>query len=95
MVKHFRAVSAFPIISNSWYPYLFDVSEEKLLALIPKVKYVGAELLVIDDGWMPMRVNSKAGLGDWIADSERFPNGLGAISDACHKEGLLLLHPYI
>lgn len=87
--KKDKAHGIFPIISNSWYPYLFDVTEEKLLSLIPKVKYVGAELLVIDDGWMPRRVNSKAGLGDWIADPEKFPNGLCAISDACHDAGLL------
>ena len=87
--KKDKAHGIFPIISNSWYPYLFDVTEEKLLSLIPKVKYVGAELLVIDDGWMPKRVNDKAGLGDWIADPARFPNGLGVISDACHDAGLL------
>ena len=87
--KKDKAHGVFPIISNSWYPYLFDVTEKKLVDLIPRVKRVGAELLVLDDGWMPRRVNSKAGLGDWTADSERFPNGLSAISDACHKEGLL------
>ena len=87
--KKDKAHGIFPIISNSWYPYEFDVTEEKILSLIPKVKYVGAELLVIDDGWMPKRVNDKAGLGDWIADPARFPNGLGVISDACHDAGLL------
>ena len=87
--KREKAHGVFPIIYNSWYPYLFDVSEEKLISLIPKVKEVGAELLVVDDGWMPGRVNSKIGLGDWVADPERFPSGLGAIADACHREGLL------
>ena len=87
--KKDKAHGIFPIISNSWYPYLFDVTEKKLLALIPKVKHVGAELLVIDDGWMPGRVSSKAGLGDWTVDAERFPNGLSVIADACHKADLL------
>lgn len=87
--KKDKAHEPFPIISNSWYPYLFNVSEEKILALIPKVKHVGAELLVIDDGWMPSRVNSRAGLGDWTVDSEKFPRGLGVIADACHDAGLM------
>jgi alpha-galactosidase len=87
--KKDKAHGIFPIISNSWFPYLFDVTEKKLLALIPKVKHVGAELLVIDDGWMLRRVSSEAGLGDWTVDAERFPNGLGVIADACHKADLL------
>jgi len=87
--KKDKAHGVFPIISNSWYPYVFNVTEEKILSLIPRVQYVGAELLVIDDGWMPKRVNPQAGLGDWVTDPVRFPNGLGKISDACHEAGLL------
>ncbi len=79
----------FPIIYNSWYPYLFNVNEEKLIALIPKVKEIGAELLVIDDGWMIGRVNDKGGLGDWYEDKEAFPNGIKAISKKVHENGLL------
>lgn len=79
----------FPIIYNSWYPYLFNVTEEKLLALIPKVKHVGAELLVIDDGWMIGRKNDLGGLGDWYADPEAFPNGIAEISRKAHENGLL------
>jgi alpha-galactosidase len=50
---------------------------------------VGAERLVIDDGWMPKRSSSEAGLGDWVADPEKFPHGLSAIADACHEKELL------
>lgn len=77
-----------PIIYNSWYPYLFDINEQNLTALVGKAADVGTELFVIDDGWMPKRVNDKAGLGDWIADKSRFPNGLRPISDACHANGM-------
>jgi alpha-galactosidase len=56
---------------------------------IDKAAQVGAELFVIDDGWMPGRVNDKAGLGDWIPDPERFPNGLKPIADMCHGKNLL------
>lgn len=87
--KKDRAHGVFPIIYNSWYPYEFQVDEEKMLALIPKVKRIGAELLVIDDGWMPGRVNSTCGLGDWTADKERFPGGLAHVSEECHRVGLL------
>jgi len=78
-----------PVIYNSWYPYLFDVREDNCLGLIDKCADLGVELFVIDDGWMPKRVDDTAGLGDWIADPARFPNGLEAIADACHAKGML------
>ena len=75
----------FPIIYNSWYPYLFDVNEEKLLALIPKIKEIGAELFVIDDGWFTNRVDDKRALGDWQPCANRFPNGLGIIDKTANN----------
>lgn len=55
-----------PIIYNTWYPYEFGIDEKKVLDIIPKVKEIGAELLVIDDGWMKGRTDNKCGLGDWV-----------------------------
>lgn len=78
-----------PIIYNSWYPYEFDVREDNILGLIDKAAHIGAELFVIDDGWMPKRVNEKAGLGDWVVDPQRFPRGFTPITEACHQRGLL------
>ena len=57
-----------PIIYNSWYPYEFDVREDNMLSLIDKAADIGAELFVIDDGWMPGRTDDKKGLGDWRPD---------------------------
>lgn len=84
-----KALTPRPVIYNSWYPYEFDVNEENCIAMAQKAARIGAELFVIDDGWMPKRVNDRAGLGDWVADPARFPHGLGAIADACHEAGLL------
>lgn len=84
-----KAHASRPVIYNSWYPYEFNVSEENCLALIDKCARLGIELFVIDDGWMPKRINDRAGLGDWIADPDRFPRGLKTISDACHQKGML------
>ena len=77
-----------PVIYNSWYPFEFDVTEEKCLALIDKCVEMGVEMFVIDDGWMPGRVDDKAGLGDWAVDEVRFPHGMRVISDKCHKNGM-------
>ncbi len=84
-----KAHAVRPIIYNSWYPYEFDVNEENCLALIDKCADIGAELFVIDDGWMPRRTSDRAGLGDWRVDEKRFPRGMKPIADACHQRGLL------
>ena len=78
-----------PVIYNSWYPFEFDVDEDKCLALLDKVKDIGAELFVIDDGWFGNRTTERTSLGDWHADKRRFPHGIRAVSDAAHQKGLL------
>ncbi|MFR1408130.1 MAG: alpha-galactosidase, partial [Acutalibacteraceae bacterium] len=60
-----------------------------LIDFIPKAKYIGAELYVIDDGWMKGRTDDKHGLGDWVIDPVRFPRGLGYIADKVHEAGLM------
>ncbi len=78
-----------PVIYNSWYPFSFNVNEENCISMIDECASIGAELFVIDDGWMPGRTNDHTGLGDWVADSVRFPHGLRPVADYCHKKGLL------
>ncbi len=84
-----KAHNVRPIIYNTWYPYEFDINEKRLIDLIVPAKEIGAELLVVDDGWMKGRTCDKSGLGDWIVDNERFPRGLGYVSEEVHKHGLL------
>lgn len=79
----------FPIIYNSWYPYELDINEEKCLAFIDRLKDIGAELFVIDDGWFMHRDDFDNGLGDWECDKNKFPNGLKIISDKAHENNLL------
>lgn len=78
----------FPVLYNSWYPFEFDINEEKLLKLADKAKNIGIELFVVDDGWMRGRKDASCGLGDWVADSERFPNGLSVVERKVHGLGM-------
>ncbi|MBQ3865046.1 MAG: alpha-galactosidase [Clostridia bacterium] len=84
-----KAHAVRPVIYNSWYPYEFAVNEENCLAMADRCSELGAELFVIDDGWMPGRTDPSTGLGDWTADPVRFPHGLRVIADRCHEKGLL------
>jgi len=79
----------FPIIHNSWYPCQFDLGETVVKAAIDKASSIGAELFVIDDGWMKGRTSDEGGLGDWQEDREKFPHGLRYISDYAHEKGML------
>ncbi len=84
-----KAGAVRPVIYNSWYPYEFAVDEANCTGLLAECAELGVELFVIDDGWMPGRTNDRTGLGDWVTDPERFPNGLAPIARACHERGML------
>jgi alpha-galactosidase len=77
-----------PVVYNSWYATLFDVSAEGQSALAEKAAAMGVEMFVIDDGWFDKRVSDRAGLGDWWPDANKFPTGLGPLADAVHEKGM-------
>lgn len=77
-----------PVLYNSWYATAFDVNEEHQLALARKAKDLGIELFVIDDGWFKGRKTDNAGLGDWVVDTEKFPNGLQPMIQRINDMGL-------
>ena len=61
-----------PILLNNWEATYFDFDQEKLLRIAQNAKEVGIELFVLDDGWFGKRTNDRVGLGDWVANCERF-----------------------
>lgn len=64
------------VLYNSWEATTFNVECQKQMDLAEKAASVGAELFVIDDGWFGERNSDKAGLGDWIVNKRKFPQGL-------------------
>ncbi|MGN0519539.1 MAG: alpha-galactosidase [Candidatus Fimenecus sp.] len=79
-----------PVLLNSWESVYFDISEEKLCALADCAAEIGAELLVIDDGWFGERNDDTSSLGDWQENRAKFPNGVKAVAEYVHKKGLKL-----
>ena len=73
-----------PILLNNWEATYFDFDQEKLLRIAQNAKEVGVELFVLDDGWFGKRTNDRTGLGDWVANRERFPDTIGALSEKIH-----------
>jgi alpha-galactosidase len=71
---------------NTWEAVYFQQSEADLMALATSAAALGVERFVLDDGWFHGRTNDKAGLGDWWADSQKYPQGLMPL--ARHVEAL-------
>jgi len=76
------------VLINNWEATYFDFSENQLLELAEKAQDVGVELFVLDDGWFGQRTNDRAGLGDWFANPERLPRGLGSLAGRIHGLGM-------
>lgn len=69
-----------PVLLNSWEGMYFDFDAAKLYKKAQRCAELGIKLFVMDDGWFGNkhpRLSDKAGLGDWVANPQRFPDGLG------------------
>jgi alpha-galactosidase len=77
-----------PVLINNWEATYFDITEEKILSIAEKAKELGIELFVLDDGWFKNRNDDNAGLGDWIPDTNKLPNGLGGLIKKINALGL-------
>ncbi|UGQ48483.1 alpha-galactosidase [Massilia endophytica] len=65
-----------PVLYNSWEATEFAVDEAGQMALAEKAASIGVERFVVDDGWFGKRNSDRAGLGDWVVNAAKFPNGL-------------------
>lgn len=76
------------VLYNSWEATTFNVDEVSQAALAEIAANMGVELFVMDDGWFKNRNLDNAGLGDWIPDARKFPNGLGGLIKKVNKLGM-------
>ncbi|KAG0153674.1 hypothetical protein PDIDSM_2328 [Penicillium digitatum] len=82
LIKSKLATSARPTLLNSWEGLYFDYDQSGIYDLAKEAAEVGAKLFVLDDGWFGKeypRLSDNAGLGDWIPNPDRFPDGLEPI----------------
>lgn len=69
--------------------YGYDLDEKSARSIIKNIKSLGFEGIVLEDGWFGSRDENGSSLGDWYANTSKFPSGLKAISDEAHKSSLL------
>ena len=73
-----------PVLLNSWEGLYFDFDEEKVHRLAQQSASLGAKLFVLDDGWFGTkhpRLKDNAGLGDWVVNPDRFPDGMKSFAE--------------
>ncbi|KAG5984050.1 Alpha-glucosidase 2 [Claviceps digitariae] len=84
LMKSKFATETRPVLLNSWEGLGFEYNASAIYALAEQSAGLGVKLFVLDDGWFGNkfpRVSDDAGLGDWCANLERFPNGLAKLVD--------------
>ncbi len=77
-----------PILLNSWEAAYFTFDGLAILNLARQTKELGADLLVLDDGWFGERNNDYTSLGDWVVNEEKLQMPLETLVDQVHRMGL-------
>lgn len=77
-----------PVVINNWEATYFDFDNERLMAIVDAVRGTGIDTFVLDDGWFGARNHAKAGLGDWVVNTEKLKGGLHTIINYVHDAGM-------
>ncbi len=83
-----KASEPHPVVLNTWEACGLDIDEALLVRFAEEAAALGFDMLVVDDGWFGERNTDCAGLGDWYANREKFPNGLPAFVREIKKRGV-------
>jgi alpha-galactosidase len=78
-------------VFNNWETMFFDLDTAKVEAVVDGAAATGAELFLLDDGWFGERYprdDDQQGLGDWMVDRAKFPDGLAPVIDHTLAAGL-------
>ncbi len=79
------------VLLNNWEATGFDFNHQRIAGLFPDAKAIGTELFLLDDGWFGdrhARTGDHAGLGDWMPNPHRFPQGLAPLAEEAKRQGL-------
>ncbi|MEL6986288.1 MAG: alpha-galactosidase [Bacteroidota bacterium] len=77
-----------PSYLNTWEACYFNVSSSKVLGLAQTAASLGLEMIVLDDGWFNGRNDDASSLGDWVADAQKFPEGIAWLAAKVKQLGL-------
>lgn len=78
-----------PVMIDTFLKSGYGTTEGDVLKIAKSAAKLGAEGIVISDGWFGARENVKTSLGDWFNNTRLFPSGIKALSKEIHSLGLL------
>lgn len=77
---------------NTWFSYACELDAETLLREADLAATLGVEVFYVDAGWWignPTRWDQfSSGLGTWIENREKFPDGLAAFAEGIRQRGM-------
>ncbi|RKM60693.1 alpha-galactosidase [Butyrivibrio sp. XB500-5] len=77
-----------PILINNWEATFMDFDEKRILEIAEKASQAGVEMFVLDDGWFGERNDDYAGLGDWIENPKKLPQGMAGLANKISALGM-------
>ncbi|MBO4267094.1 MAG: alpha-galactosidase, partial [Lachnospiraceae bacterium] len=77
-----------PVLINNWEATFMNFDEDKILSIAKKAKEAGVELFVLDDGWFGDRDDDFAGLGDWVENPQKLPQGMSGLARKVNSLGM-------
>ncbi len=66
---------------NTWNPFNFNINSKLIREIADVTSKAGVEYLIMDDGWQNT-------YGDWLADKQKFPDGLKPVCDYIISKGM-------
>ena len=82
------AVRPRPVTLNTWEGNYFSHDLARLMQQATAASALGIERFVLDDGWMSGRIDDTAGLGDWVPDRAKYPQGLAPLAEHVTRLGM-------
>jgi len=79
------------ILLNSWEGAYFTFDDALIKRMISDAAKTGIELFVLDDGWFGCkhpRDHDRAGLGDWMINTNKLKGGIQGLIDHAKEEGI-------
>ena len=77
-----------PVVVNSWEASYFAITKESLLSLAKEAAAIGADMLVVDDGWFGNRKDDLRALGDWYTNEDKLGGSLAQLAEEVNRIGL-------
>jgi alpha-galactosidase len=83
-----------PLVTyNTWFAYGTEIDDTSMREEMRHAAAIGVELFVLDAGWYPGTgiegpSDFDAGLGSWVVDASKFPEGLRPLTEYAHALGM-------